>query len=254
MIEKISLVTGRYYLGTCRNTKIAMWDGNNFIFINYNFNQPYIETINYFGDVINKDIDGFIPIDEIMIDFDKISKEKSNLDYNNSARKIYQNLNPNNLKGEIWKDIIGFSGYQVSNLGRVKKLIFNLIMKQNYSRNYLVLGLNNDNNIRKTLRVHRLVAEAFCENPKIGKYEINHINGVTSDNRATNLEYVSHRENSKKNFTSGNYSFKLTPDIVIQIKDLLKSGKIEQKEIAKKFNVSPSTISEIKTGKKWADI
>lgn len=254
MIEKEKLIKYCYYIGTCRNSKIAQWNGEEFIFINYNFTNPYIESIKYFGDVVNDTCDGFIPIKLINIDYDEIKKEKIIYDYNNYSRKIYLNILFNDLPNEVWKDIKGYDNYLVSNLGRIKNIKHGFIMKQNFCRDYLVLGLTNNNGERKTIRVHRIVAEAFCTLPNLDKYEVNHINGVKTDNRSINLEYVSHKNNSEKNFTSGNYSIKLTPKKVKEILDLLHTRTMKQKDIAKLYNVSPSIISEIKTNKKWVNI
>jgi len=139
--------------------------------------------------------------------------------------------------------------YYVSNLGRIKKRNGNKIMKQNFSRDYLVVGLtNNNNHIRKTYRVHRLVAITFKNNSDIA-LEVNHINGIKTDNRDINLEWIKHSENSKHTYTSGNKIKKLTPNMIVEIKKMLNNGCV-QKEIASKFNVSRSTISEINTNKK----
>jgi len=254
MIEKIKLIKGSYYFGSCRNTKIALWDGEKFIHIAYEFTHPYIEDIKHYDDVRDINQDGFIPISLINIDYDQIKKEKSYCDYNNSARKIYMNINLKDLNGEEWRGIGGYKHYEVSNYGRVKNIKSNIIMKQNFSRNYLVMGLTNNLGVRKTVRVHRLVAEAFCEKPNYDKYEVNHINGITADNRLLNLEYTTHKNNSEKNFTSGNYYIKLKPNTVKEIKELLNNRTMAGKDIAKKYGVSPSIISEIKTNKKWVGI
>jgi hypothetical protein len=255
MIEKHKLFKGAYYIGTCRNTNIAMWNGSKFIFINYYFTEPYLESVDYYGDVKDKNIDGFIPIKGIEVDFIDIKNARLEQDYKNYARKIYLNLSQSDMHNEIWKSIPKYEGlYYASNYGRIKKHDGNHIMKQNFSRDYLVVGLSGYDHKRKTLRVHRLIALTFKPNDKFIKYEVNHKNGVKSDNRDENLEWDTHKSNSEKIYTSGNYFKKLKPEMVSEIKNLLNSGNILQKDIALKFNVSRSTISEINTGKKWIQI
>jgi len=101
---------------------------------------------------------------------------------------------------EIFKDIPRYGGlYQVSNLGRVKSLKFNKekIMKQSFllknKNSYLVLNLNKDNKSKSWL-VHRLVLLAFKGSSNL---DVNHINGIKSDNRLENLEYCTRSENIK---------------------------------------------------------
>jgi hypothetical protein len=98
--------------------------------------------------------------------------------------------------------------YQVSNIGRVKSLERTVIDKRghkNYTnerilkpftspKGYLQVSLHNINGKNKTAKVHRLVCEAFYDNPK-NKPEVNHINENKLDNRACNLEWVTTKEN-----------------------------------------------------------
>lgn len=103
---------------------------------------------------------------------------------------------------EIWKDIYGYEGvYQVSNIGRVKRIgsinrVFKgekLLKPQKCSNEYLFVGLSNKK--IKYFLIHRLVAIAFLEN-KENKRCVNHKNGIRTDNRVENLEWVTHSENN----------------------------------------------------------
>lgn len=103
---------------------------------------------------------------------------------------------------EIWKDIIGYEGrYAVSNLGNVKSLHFygkNCNTKDNgakmlkpilKSNGYYVVSIS-----QRQVHVHRLVAEAFIDNPD-NKPCIDHINTITTDNRVSNLRWCTPKEN-----------------------------------------------------------
>jgi hypothetical protein len=113
---------------------------------------------------------------------------------------------------ENWKDVQGYEGlYQVSNLGRVKSLSHvnylgrlrqECILGNRLSdRGYHTAVLYN-NGKSKSFRVHRLVANAFIENPN-NKPHVNHIDGVKSNNLVSNLEWVTISENQKHAFKTG---------------------------------------------------
>lgn len=96
---------------------------------------------------------------------------------------------------EIWKDTNGFPGYQVSSLGRVKNAR-GRILEGNVNQGYLRVRIKNDEDKKKLVFVHRLVANAFLKKVK-GKNEVDHINNNKLDNTKFNLRYVNRSENMR---------------------------------------------------------
>ena len=98
---------------------------------------------------------------------------------------------------EQWKDVQGYENlYQISNLGNVKSLYTNKIMKLKIDKEgYASIGFVK-NNVKKSYRVHRLVALHFCKNPNPEKYNIiNHKDGIRNNNVCTNLEWCDNSYN-----------------------------------------------------------
>lgn len=118
---------------------------------------------------------------------------------------------------EIWKDVVGYEGsYEVSNLGRVRSVDRVVIVErgkdvypyevrgkilspQVQNHGYLGVWLYGNGGVAgrngKQVAIHRIVADAFCEKTD-GDCEVNHINEIKTDNRACNLEWCTHQENS----------------------------------------------------------
>ena len=100
---------------------------------------------------------------------------------------------------EEWRDVLGYEGiYMVSSLGRVKALNFHnygyeKIMALSLVRDYYGLTLTK-NKVRKMLKVHRIVWEAF-NGPIPEGMQVNHINEDKLDNRLENLSLMSPKEN-----------------------------------------------------------
>lgn len=91
---------------------------------------------------------------------------------------------------EEWKTIEEYPDYMVSNMGRVKSLKTNIILKNiKDNRGYLRVCLH-----RKLKQVHRLVGSTFIPNPE-SKPQIDHINTDRTDNRVENLRWVTAKEN-----------------------------------------------------------
>ena len=151
---------------------------------------------------------------------------------------------------EIWKNIKGFENkYQVSNLGNIKSLNYEVefgknkriikgkILKFNFHKrgySYVHVG--------KKRTVHRIVAENFIPNP-FNKQFVNHINGIKTDNRVENLEWVTHSENcihayvTKLNKPNKGH-YKIQEHFVQEI----RNSKLPKKELCHKYNISRSTI------------
>ena len=98
----------------------------------------------------------------------------------------------------MWKKFI-YEGqetdYSVSTEGEVRKDTTNYILSQSSQQDYKFVGLI-INGKQKRMRVHRMVALTFIDNPDNKPY-VNHINGNRSDNNVDNLEWVTPSENTQ---------------------------------------------------------
>ena len=177
------------------------------------------------------------------------------------------------------KDIKGYEGlYSVTTDGNVISRYKEYTMPRNggiRKSNERILRPGNEgkylfvvlqkNGYKKHYKVHRLVAEAFVDNP-YNKPIVNHINGIKTDNRAENLEWVTHKENSKHAVDTG---LRLYQNVSSEKSNLAKITNLEALEIrryydnggskttrqlAKEYGVEKSTIVRIKNRKTFKNV
>lgn len=173
---------------------------------------------------------------------------------------------------EEWRDVKGYEGiYQVSNLGRVKRLpryvetirgdlrmVRLTILRANCKDGYPTVNLCL-NGKGTSYKVHRLVALAFIPNPD-NKPHIDHINMIRDDNRVENLDWVTQAENNKRALAKVGRRFKtqrknglkaITAETVLEICKSLDNRSFSQKELSDTYGVSVDSISNIHRGITW---
>ena len=110
---------------------------------------------------------------------------------------------------------------------------------------------------KKMKYIHRLVGLEFIDNPK-NMPEINHINGIKSDNRVENLEWCSSSENQKHAFDTGlqkgtvlrgwdhgKYKGEIIAKSIVDAKEII----IRSVADSKKHGFNPGHVSSCLTGK-----
>ena len=174
---------------------------------------------------------------------------------------------------EIWKPIPGYLGkYEASNIGRVKSLrkvsgICNIIRKEptilkptETDKGYqnIKLCLNGKG---KYFPLGRLVLSAFVsicpKSPNVKRYEASHLNGNPRDNRLENLKWETSQENNQRKKQHGTWicgekfrDAKLSEKKVLKAYQMACNG-VRFTEIAKRFGVDRTAISQICYGKTW---
>lgn len=169
---------------------------------------------------------------------------------------------------EEWRDVVGFPGmYEVSSMGRVRSFPRTTRHKHGGPRRmngrvlkpglggagYLTVVLAREG--RQISRsIHSLVVDAFI-GPVPSGCNINHKSGIKTDNCLSNLEVVTYSENMSHAYRAGlaprgerSGVAKLSDEQVRQIRDLARAG-MKQVHIAKKFDISQMTISDIVNGR-----
>lgn len=159
---------------------------------------------------------------------------------------------------ETFKDIPGLEGkYQASNLGNIKSVKRNCIMKHSRTpRGYCKIPLITEEG-RKTFYIHRLVMAAFVGESGL---TVNHKDGLKTNNRLDNLEYLTMEDNTKHAVANeltlkgeNNFNSKLTEGIVLACRALNKQG-VSIRELARRHSVSFPVMRRAIKGISWKHI
>jgi hypothetical protein len=169
---------------------------------------------------------------------------------------------------EVWIDIEGYNGqYKLSNMGIIKsfknkKVRDGIVLKPRRTRknnNWYLAVVVQDKGIRRSPRLHRIVAEYFIPNPE-NKREVNHIDGDKNNNRVDNLEWSTPKENADHAKKTG-LILKgencprsiLTEEQVIMLRSR-SYGYGDKRRICKELGIDECTLFFVLSGKSWSHL
>ena len=173
---------------------------------------------------------------------------------------------------ELWRPVVGWEDrYEVSSCGRVRSIRCSSSLGGTYLRikpkikaptvrrdGRVQVNLVRDN-VNSRHYVHHLVLNAFVE-PRPPGMECGHLNGNPTDNRLTNLRWMSHHANMQQLDEHGTRirgsaarGAKLTDESVLAARAMRQSGSTLQ-AIADLLRVSETTVRNAVNGKRWAHV
>ncbi len=167
---------------------------------------------------------------------------------------------------EVWKGIKGYENYEVSNKGRVRSIKYKkpYIHKERLNKDGYVKATLSQDGKQKDFRVHRLVALHFIENPN-NLETVNHINGIKTDNRVENLEWLDRSDQLRHAYKLGlkvsnkgskSYNASFTDDEVRYIRKVWKprDEQFGAAALSRKFGVWSTTIDDVVNFKTYTNV
>lgn len=156
-----------------------------------------------------------------------------------------------------WKQITDWPKYEVSDDGEIRRN-GKIIRCRPASNGYMRVTLSDEpNGRRSTISVHRAVAIEFHGPPPTERHQVDHLNGIKQDNRASNLAWVTPRQNRKRHqiaMGSKNGTSVLTETDVIELRAAYDNSSESVSELAHRFGVSRQTVTKIGRRHAWTHI
>lgn len=161
------------------------------------------------------------------------------------------------------RDVKGYEGfYSITKDGRIWSHWKNGWMTPRFNKQGYPIAVLNGRRKARYPRIHNLVAQAFIPNPE-GKPEINHKNGIKTDNRVGNLEWCTRRENVLHSYRVGLRKAPvgedcplatLTEELVLQLRAEYKKKEFGYRKMAEKFGINQVTIRHVILRHCWKHI
>ncbi|MCK5856642.1 MAG: HNH endonuclease [Bacteroidales bacterium] len=175
----------------------------------------------------------------------------------------------NIVQNEEWR-IIEFEDIHpdekvfVSSFGRLRSFKTSRkggkIIKGSWLSGYNIIVLKKGKDKRKTIFIHKIVAEYFHDKPSEDAEFVIHIDYNRKNNHFKNLRWVTrkegviHRRNDKEYDQKKVRNAKLTPKDVVAMKKMMKETKLRPFRIALKFGITQTQFNRIKSGENWGHI
>lgn len=160
------------------------------------------------------------------------------------------------------KKCVNYQNYEVSENGDVYNTVTKRFLKQRIDHTgYMNVTMRDNGGKWRTVKVHRILAQTYIPNPD-DKPEVNHIDGVKTNNKLTNLEWVTSKENKQHGLEMGlydniiaekNITSTLSNEQVHKICLLLQDG-VRNSDVADMMGISRDIVGHIKSGNIWKSI